>query len=176
MLLCEQLVYSLKSFFFLQNLQGAPLKDSTKNFQRRKRRRRRHTSLRESHHILRVLYNWRVCALGRLWIPTLLIMSNTRCQSWMSDEQWEDGADECAMRGLFVFLAGELCQDSQPSNSVRERAVQQATCSSESAERSRPTLRLRVLSGSGVVWNTEKISVYFNNRMLQHFSADESFL
>lgn len=60
----------------------------------------------DSNNILRVLYNWQLLALGRLWISTLLIMSNTRCQSWMSDEQWEDGTDECAMRGLFVFWPG----------------------------------------------------------------------
>lgn len=60
----------------------------------------------DSNNILWVLYNWQLLALGRLWIPTLLIMTNTRCQSWMSDEHWEDGPDECAMRGLFVFWPG----------------------------------------------------------------------
>lgn len=49
--------------------------------------------------------------VGRLWISTLLIMNNSRCQSWMSDEQWAGGIDECAMKGLFIFSANESCQD-----------------------------------------------------------------
>lgn len=35
----------------------------------------------------------------------------------MSSER--DRTDECATRGLFVFLAREMCQDSQPSKSIR---------------------------------------------------------
>lgn len=57
-----------------------------------------------------IFYHQHRLAVGRLWILTLLIMNNTRCQSWMSDEEFAEGKDECAMRGLFVV---------QPMNRVR---------------------------------------------------------
>lgn len=71
---------------------------------------------KNSNNILWELYNRLLFALGRIEIPALLIMSNSRCQSWMSNEQWEDGTDESATRRLFVFRPGDCVKTHKLQN------------------------------------------------------------
>lgn len=80
---------------------------------------------KNSNNILRGLYNRLLFALGRIEIPALLIMSNSRCQSWMSNEQWEDGTDESATRRLFVFRPGDCVKTHKLQNQSASSCVAQ---------------------------------------------------
>lgn len=83
----------------------------------------------DSNNILWVLYNWQLLPLGRVWILTLLIMSNTRCQEL--DERWAVRGIELMSvpwGGCLSFGRG-IVSRLTTFKIHQDPAVQQTTCS-----------------------------------------------